>query len=444
VVSNRDILILGAEVDGQAPVDVRVRGGRINRIARDTQPGDGDTVIEANGGALLPGLHDHHIHLLAVAASRHSVWCGPPSVRDRGSLAAALRRAAAAVKPDGWLRGIGYHESVAGPLDRALLDAIVADRPVRVQHRSGQLWVFNTMGSRQTGLPDANGQLWHGDARLRTRGDLDLVDLAPVGELLAGYGVTGVTDATVTNGPEEATFLRHGLPQSVMVMGDDRLDAGPRKVVLHDDRLPSLPEMTQVIADSHRRGRVVAVHSVTRGSLLYSLAAFEEAGAEPGDRIEHGSVIPNEAVPSLARLGLTVVTQPNFVTERGDDYLRDVDVEDRPLLYRLNSLLDRGVAVAAGTDASFGHPDPWRAISAAVCRRTADGAVLGPEERITPERALALFLGDGPEPTRPRAVGVGAPADLCLLTSPWREARERLTSDLVHATIAGGQLIYQR
>jgi predicted amidohydrolase YtcJ len=439
-----DILIVGSEVEGHGLVDVQIRGERIARIGHDIRRGDEDTIIDADGGALLPGLHDHHIHLLAVAASRQSVWCGPPSVRDQATLAAVLRRAAALIGPASWLRGIGYHESVAGALDRRLLDTMVDDRPVRVQHRSGQLWVFNTMGSNRTGLPDASGHLWHGDARLRTPGELDRVDVAPVGELLASYGVTGVTDATVTNGPAEAGFLRDSLPQSVMVMGDDRLDVGPRKVVLHDDRLPPLSKFVGLIVDSHRRGRAVAVHSVTRGSLLYSLAGFEDAGAEPGDRIEHGSVIPDEAVSSLARLGLTVVTQPNFVTERGDDYLRDVDVDDRPFLYRLKTLLDGGVAVAAGTDASFGHPDPWRAINAAVNRQTVDGAVLGPQERISPEQALALFKGDGPDPTRGRAVRPGAPADLCLLRSPWLEARQILTSDLVCATIAGGRLVYRR
>ena len=46
----------------------------------------------------------------------------------------------------GWLRGVAYHESVAGPLDRDRLDAWVADRPLRVQHRSGALWMLNSAG----------------------------------------------------------------------------------------------------------------------------------------------------------------------------------------------------------------------------------------------------------------------------------------------------------
>ena len=101
-----------------------------------------DVVVDAAGGAVLPGLHDHHVHLLALAAARQSIRLGPPDVGDRAAFDAALRAAAAG--GTGWLRGIGYHESVAGPLDRDRLDALVPGRPVRVQHRSGAMWVLNS------------------------------------------------------------------------------------------------------------------------------------------------------------------------------------------------------------------------------------------------------------------------------------------------------------
>src|SRR5205807_10368950 len=127
--------------------------------------------------------------------------------------ATALRRAACTL-PDGWIRGIGYHESVAGPLHRTLLDAIVDDRPVRVQHRSGQLWVFNTAGAERIGLADGRGQLLHGDRLLRPREpEEDMPDLGPVCRQLASYGITGVSDATETNGPGEAAYLRQGTVQ---------------------------------------------------------------------------------------------------------------------------------------------------------------------------------------------------------------------------------------
>jgi predicted amidohydrolase YtcJ len=446
-----DLLIAGAEIGGRR-VDVRVRQGAVAEVAGRLRPRTGEAVLPARGGALLPGLRDHHVHLRAVCAARRSVWCGPPVVRDRPALAARLRRAAAAAPAGTWIRGIGYHESVAGPLDRRALDAILPDRPARIQHRSGQLWVVNTAGARLLHLSRPDGRLLRADRWLRHRLGRDgapepaemAAELAATGRRLASFGVTGLTDATVTNGPGDATGLPDAVPQEVLVMGDDRLERGPFKVVLHDDDLPPLDDLEAAVRRAHDRGRPVAVHCVGRASLWLALTALEGAGPAPGDRIEHGSVIPPEALPPLRRLGLTVVTQPNFVGERGDAYLADVDPADRPWLYRVGGLLRAGVGVAGGTDAPFGHPDPWRAMAAAVTRRTDQGTVLGPCERVSPEQALALFTGALGAPWRPLGVVPGSPADLCLLAVPWRQARSQLSSDLVTATVRAGRLIFRR
>jgi predicted amidohydrolase YtcJ len=179
--------------------------------------------------------------------------------------------------------------------------------------------------------------------------------------------------------------------------------------------------------------------------LFYALAALETAGAAPGDRIEHGSVIPDEAIPTLARLALTVVTQPNFISERGAEYVSDVDAHDQPLLYRLNGLIEGGVKVAGGTDAPFGNPDLWLAIAAAVTRRTAKGVILGPDERVSPEQAFALFTSrPQQDPRLARRLAPGDPADLCLLSCPWDEARAEFSSQLVQATVRDGEIIFQR
>ncbi|HEX6568080.1 MAG TPA: hypothetical protein VF015_02915, partial [Acidimicrobiales bacterium] len=111
-VANPDVLFRNVDVDG-ALVDVRVAGAAVAEVGRSLRPG-GARVVDGDGGALVPGLHDHHIHLLATAAARASVAVGPPVVRDHRGLAAALRRADRAGKPGGWLRAVGYHESVAG------------------------------------------------------------------------------------------------------------------------------------------------------------------------------------------------------------------------------------------------------------------------------------------------------------------------------------------
>ena len=123
------MLIRAAELLSGEIVDLRIEAGQIAAIGTLSARAD-EPVIEAGGGLLLPGLHDHHIHLPALAASLESVSCGPPQVFDEADLRAALQ-----APGEGWLRGTGYHESVAGMLTAAQLDRINADRPYWLRHR---------------------------------------------------------------------------------------------------------------------------------------------------------------------------------------------------------------------------------------------------------------------------------------------------------------------
>ncbi len=77
-----------------------------------------------------------HVHSAAAAAD--SVRVGTSEVSNRDDLGRIL--ADAQPGEDGWIRAVGYHEAVAGPLDRTRLDALAPSVPVRVQHRSGVLW----------------------------------------------------------------------------------------------------------------------------------------------------------------------------------------------------------------------------------------------------------------------------------------------------------------
>ncbi|MDQ1517475.1 MAG: hypothetical protein QOE80_3305, partial [Actinomycetota bacterium] len=285
--SNR-LVLREAEVDGRI-VDVHIDGGRIAAVvdvphraperaqARDPaavgdDPDGPAEVFSAHGGALLPGLHDHHIHLLALAAAGRSVGVGPGKVRGPEGFAAALRAADAALEAGRWVRAVGYHESVAGPLDRYVLDAIVPARPVRVQHRGGAMWVVNSAalavlglshdgsgrrGGEATGAADLRGgpsvriergggvpagleragdgeptgRLYGLDAWLGERVPRPPLDLGAVGRMLTDYGVTGVTDATPTERAEDLALLAAAvadgtLPQQVVVTGGPGLDPG--------------------------------------------------------------------------------------------------------------------------------------------------------------------------------------------------------------------------
>ena len=64
----------------------RVRDGRIEAIGADLPVPTGARVVEGAGGAVLPGLHDHHLHLLALAASLDSVDLGAQPVLDERAI----------------------------------------------------------------------------------------------------------------------------------------------------------------------------------------------------------------------------------------------------------------------------------------------------------------------------------------------------------------------
>jgi predicted amidohydrolase YtcJ len=451
-------------------VDLRVGPDRIEQIGPDLVRRPDEEVVDGRGAAVIPGLHDHHLHLISMAAATASVRVGPHEVGDAAGLAAALAAADRDLPPGAWLRAVGYHESVAGPLDRTVLDRLVPGRPVRVQHRSGAEWSVNSAAVRELGLDAVRlagverdpagaptGRLRRLDEWLRDRLPRVPPDLAPVGARLSRYGVTGVTDATPFGDPEGfatlAAAVRDGaLPQRVTVTGGvalagarvpPGLDPGPVKVVLADPDLPGPDEVAQHFAAAHAAGRGVAVHCVTRAALVLALAAWDLAGSRAGDRIEHAAVVPPELIEPVRRHGLTVVTQPGFVAERGDRYLVDVDPHDRPFLYPCRSLIEHGIPVGGSTDAPFGEPDPWLAIRAAVGRRTAGGVTLGEGERIGPARALGLFLTPPDRPGGPqRTVAVGQSADLVLLDADLATVLADPDHRHVVATIRAGHIVH--
>jgi predicted amidohydrolase YtcJ len=433
------MLIRDADIDGRR-LDLRIVDGRIAELGDQLAAAADTPVIDAQGAAVLPGLHDHHIHLRALAAARASVACGPPEVSDLPGLAKALRAADKRLDPETWLRGIGYHDSVAGELDRDVLDALMPHRPLRIQHRSGRLWILNSVAlDRLQADPSApleriggrwTGRLLDADDWLRTRLPAQAPSLHAVSRELASMGITGMTDTTHHNGPEAldafADAQRRGeLLQQLRVMGDARLDTaadrtgvqrGEHKFHLHEHALPDLDALVAAIRRSHDHGRGCAFHCVTRTELVFALGALRDAGVRAGDRIEHAAVAPPELVEQLAALDLVVVTQPNFIAERGDAYRREVDADDLPWLYRLRGLVDGGVRLALSTDAPFGRPDPWRAMQAAVDRQSASGARLGADEALDAAQALRRFLSPlaGPGDAA-RQLHLGASADLCLL-----------------------------
>jgi predicted amidohydrolase YtcJ len=473
------LVLRRVEVDGRL-VDVALAGGEVQAVAAELPVPPGAEVVDGGGGALLPGLHDHHVHLHAMAARSAGLDLDP--LTDAGAVDDTLRGAVAEqVAGSGrgaWVRASGYDEHRHGPMDRARLDAVGGGRcAIRVQHRTGLSWVLSSGALAAVGLLDASGAarsvgrppgveldddgrptgwLHRMDAWLAVQLPVRAaVDLAAVGKQLAGYGITGVTDATVAIGADRLASLQSAamagaLPQRLVLLGaDDASEVegwatlGPAKLLADEMVGVDVDGLTVAVARWHEAGRPVAIHAVTRAECVAAVSALVAARPRRGDRIEHGSVLPHQLDPVLRDGGITVVVQPSLVAERGDHHLAVVDRDDLPILHRHASLLAAGVRVGVGSDAPVTTADPWLGIAAASRRTTRGGAVVGASEAVDPATALGWYLADPADPGgAPRRIEPGRPADLCLLHVPLAEALAHPSVEHVRATWVGATLVH--
>ncbi len=460
------LLIRQAHCSQKGMIDILIENGQIAAIAEHL-PEKGK-IVQAKGGAILPGLHDHHIHLLATAARNQSL-----DLNDIGSehaLSEALSIAIGSREPSKWVRGINLDAATLKRVDRKWLDSIAPDHPVRLKDRTGALWILNSLALDALSglrLPDGfetdtfgklTGKVWRQDAFLGSHIPSIPPSLSAISMELAKYGVTGVTDASVTTRQDTADMLanarRNGeIKQRLYLMSggalvapnDQSFTASSIKIILDDHNLPSLESIVDKIRFARASNRSVAVHCVTEAELALAIAAWQQEGALPGDRIEHGSIIPLDYIDIIRDLQTTIVTQSGFVWSRGDRYLHDVETSSHDDLYRCKSLMDCNIEVAGSSDAPYGPLDPWVAIKTAAHRTTVAGNALGTQERVTPEQALNMYLGMPEAPGGPpRTIDVGSPADLCLLQKPLDAALRNLTSENVFMTIIEGEIVFHQ
>lgn len=460
-------LLRDVEVDGSR-LDVRVLDDRVDaidaRLDAVDDSGRAIAVVDGSGGALLPGLHDHHVHLLALAARRRGTDVDAVTTPAGFDAAVAdVRRSAG----DGWLRVGGHDEHRHGPLDRDRLDALAPGVPVRVQHRSGLAWTLSSaalavvdLGTAPEGSVEIDdrgrptGRVLRADDWLASQIGVEPPSLAAVGAEMAAMGLTGVTDATPDLGAGRLAALRDAvvsgdLPQRLVLLGVDASEVGgwasvgPAKLLADEVRGLDPEALADAIAEHHGVGRAVAIHAVSRAETVTAVTALALAGPMEGDRIEHGSVLPPDLDAVLAAGRVTVVAQPSLPFERGDHHLRSSDERDIPHLHRLASLRAAGVPLAAGSDAPVTSIDPWAAIGAAVQRTTRSGTPIGRDEALSSVDALDLFLADPLAPAGPtRRVRRGAVADLVLLDGPIDAVLAAPDRDRVRCTWIGGRLVH--
>ena len=167
---NASLVVTGARVWTGDPAmpwaeAVAVSGKEIVAVgpAEDIAPyiGDGTEVIAAEGGMLVPGFIDAHVHFLSGGSSLASVQLrDAPTPEEYVFRIAAFARAA---EPGEWITGGAWdHTNWGGELPRRdWIDAITPDNPVWISRLDGHMALANSLALQQAGIdadtPDVAG-----------------------------------------------------------------------------------------------------------------------------------------------------------------------------------------------------------------------------------------------------------------------------------------------
>jgi predicted amidohydrolase YtcJ len=432
---------------------IAVREGRIVAVGATPEVlarrGHGTRLIDCQGAAVLPGFIDAHLHLRAYAATFGGIDCRPQAVRSLADLQALLQRSSDRLPPGQWLVGYGYDEF--GLAERRHptrwdLDLAAPHHPIRLAHRSRHAWALNSQGLAQLGISrdfsappgglverhpvsgEPTGLLIEMDAYLREHLPPTATPegfrsgLRQGSQALLSAGVTTIQDASVSNDLAAYETFRSWIAADdvrlrvLLLMGasslPDLVAAGLKsgegspflrvqgiKIRLDEASGALYPPQETVNAQvwsAHCQGFPVAIHAVDLPALVSAIDAIRLAQTrlprlDLRHRIEHAALCPDVCIDELADLHIAVVTQPAFLWHHGPRYLSEIDPDQQLWLYRVKSLLDRGVPVAGSSDAPVVSPLPLEGVAAAVARRTPDGHTIGPDERVSVAEALWLY-----------------------------------------------------
>ncbi|WP_295831441.1 amidohydrolase family protein [uncultured Microbacterium sp.] len=469
------------------PVDLVIADGRIADIAPTGNLRPTGPVIDGEGGWLLPGLWDHHVHVLQWALAASRVPLGEvASARDAATIMAL------APESDGRRVGSGFRDGLwSDAPSLELLDATTRGVPTYLINADVHSVWMNTAAFRREGFePVASGMLVEEDAFEISR-RLNAVDAAVadaaverMARAAAARGVVGLVDLDMTWNDEPwqrraasgfdtlrisygtypqdldraiAEGLRTGDPVRGSTNGLVRV--GPLKAITDgslgtrtaacahhypgdtgNHGLLTVPpeQLVDMMTRATAAGLDCAIHAIGDVANAHALDAYALTGAV--GTIEHAQLVAHADIPRFARLGVAASVQPEHALD-DRDMTDAIWAEQSAQPYPLRALADSGANLRFGSDAPVAPLDPWAAMASAVFR-TRDGRdAWQPHQRVGIDTAIAASTAGGS--TAPAEISPGAVADLVIVGADPLTADERgLRAMPVRATVLAGRVTH--
>jgi len=488
---------------------VAIKNNRISLVASGEELGEvrgaKSKIIDCRGKAVVPGFNDAHCHIFSFLRKLRSLDLSPSSVRSIADIKAAIRGRAQNIPAGNWITGTDYNEFYLAEKrhpNRRDLDEAAPDHPVVICHRSLHACVLNSLALVMAGItretPEPPGAVIERELDTGEPSGLlfEMVSyilgqvLPPLSEeeLAEGIalanrhylsmGITSLQEASAANDYARWQTLKRfkqsgklasrvsmmfgfdALPQFqeaglVLGSGDSQLRLGGVKIMLNEATgklQPPQPELNQQALDAHRAGFQLATHCVEPGTVEAAIAALEYIGSKSPlagrrHRLEHCSECPPELLERLRKLEAMVVTQPPFLYYSGERYLATLPPDRQRWLYRIKSLLDGGLVVAASSDSPVAQDNPLVGIYAAVTRRAESGQQLLPEEAVSAQQALAMYTINAAyasfEENIKGSIAEGKLADMVVLSAdPITSPPEQIKDIRVEMTIIDGKVVW--
>lgn len=220
----------------------------------------------------------------------------------------------------------------------------------------------------------------------------------------------------------------------------------------HGMQTTSTADLAEIVERVHCDGSRLGIHANGDRAIALLLDRYEAAAAAfPRDdvrhRIEHCSVVTEEIVGRMHRLGAIAVPFANYVSFHGGNLVAWYGKERVERMFAHRWFLDRGVAVAGSSDYPCGPFEPLYAMQGCVTRLGDDGAEVGLSQRIAPREALGLYTTGSAYASHEEAIkGKIAPghlADFVVLgEDPLTVPAERIGSVPVLATYVGARRVW--
>lgn len=191
-------------------------------------------------------------------------------------------------------------------------------------------------------------------------------------------------------------------------------------------------------------------HANGDGAIDMVIAAYEKAGAKAADDrrdvVVHSQFVRPVQLERYVSLGIAASFFSNHAFYWGDVHVRNLGPERASFLSPLKTAHAKGVKYSNHTDYGVTPLDPAMVLWTAVTRQSRSGAVIGPEERVSPQRALEALTIDAAwiyrEEDSKGSITPGKLADFVVLDAdPLAVPPGRLRELKVLATIKEGRLV---